>query len=293
MEDVIFAGTRDRKPLGMAYVTMTLVDPEALPGKRRAGTNPRRWKAGTRPKRTAAIGGHAAPVPVGRKRIPDRRARRPPARHPGPVHGHRPGAGELRHHRAGAHRADSELQAAGPARGDRRSRRHHQVQDQEASGRSQAGRRQAEPGARVRHPGGSHPAGEFAQAAGVEGQALWRTQDRTGYPSARGAGRQVPPAGARCGQDGDRSEHRRQRIEVAGRPGGGARTGAREPAGGLLRGGVPAHRSAPATGGAAGGGGAHARAAGIAGKGKRLHRAAHRAEREGLAGAGHAAGRAR
>jgi chromosome segregation protein len=28
MEDVIFAGTRDRKPIGMAYVTMTLVDPE-------------------------------------------------------------------------------------------------------------------------------------------------------------------------------------------------------------------------------------------------------------------------
>ena len=30
MEDVIFAGTRDRKPLGMAYVTMTLVDPEVF-----------------------------------------------------------------------------------------------------------------------------------------------------------------------------------------------------------------------------------------------------------------------
>jgi len=28
MEDVIFAGTQDRKPLGMAYVTMTLVDPD-------------------------------------------------------------------------------------------------------------------------------------------------------------------------------------------------------------------------------------------------------------------------
>src|SRR6476469_11131055 len=28
MEDVIFAGTRDRKPVGMAAVTMTLVDPD-------------------------------------------------------------------------------------------------------------------------------------------------------------------------------------------------------------------------------------------------------------------------
>ncbi|MFZ0935995.1 MAG: chromosome segregation protein SMC [Bryobacteraceae bacterium] len=32
MEDVIFAGTRERKPLGMAYVTMTLVDPEHYHG---------------------------------------------------------------------------------------------------------------------------------------------------------------------------------------------------------------------------------------------------------------------
>jgi len=33
MEDVIFAGTRDRKPLGMAQVTLTMVDP-ASPGAR-------------------------------------------------------------------------------------------------------------------------------------------------------------------------------------------------------------------------------------------------------------------
>src|SRR5208283_380265 len=32
MEDVIFAGTSERKPLGMAYVTMTLVDPEHYTG---------------------------------------------------------------------------------------------------------------------------------------------------------------------------------------------------------------------------------------------------------------------
>src|SRR5450432_4737100 len=29
MEDVIFAGTRERKPLGMAQVTLTMVDPAA------------------------------------------------------------------------------------------------------------------------------------------------------------------------------------------------------------------------------------------------------------------------
>jgi chromosome segregation protein len=32
MEDVIFAGTRDRKPLGMSEVTITLIDPEAYAG---------------------------------------------------------------------------------------------------------------------------------------------------------------------------------------------------------------------------------------------------------------------
>ncbi len=32
MEDVIFAGTRDRKPTGMAEVSLTLIDPEAYNG---------------------------------------------------------------------------------------------------------------------------------------------------------------------------------------------------------------------------------------------------------------------
>ena len=32
MEDVIFAGTRDRKPTGMAEVTLHLIDPESYEG---------------------------------------------------------------------------------------------------------------------------------------------------------------------------------------------------------------------------------------------------------------------
>ena len=38
MEDVIFAGTRERKPLGMAQVTLTMIDPgvdaEPIQGRR-------------------------------------------------------------------------------------------------------------------------------------------------------------------------------------------------------------------------------------------------------------------
>ena len=51
MQDVIFAGTRERKALGMAEVTLTMVDPEAYEGpmsRRAAGvtsstTSPADW----------------------------------------------------------------------------------------------------------------------------------------------------------------------------------------------------------------------------------------------------------
>src|ERR1700716_1164859 len=52
MEDVIFAGTRDRKPLGMAAVTMTLVDPELY--KEAAANKPHAVEDG-QPKKNAEI----------------------------------------------------------------------------------------------------------------------------------------------------------------------------------------------------------------------------------------------
>ena len=116
--------------------------------RERGRTSFSQWKTAS-PPQSAEDHHHAPPLPLGRKRIPDRRPHRPPARHSGPLHGHRPRARKLRHHRAGPHRPDPQLQAAGPPLRHRRGRRHHQVQDPQAPRRSQAGRRQAEPGARV------------------------------------------------------------------------------------------------------------------------------------------------
>ena len=44
MEDVIFAGTRDRKPTGMAEVSLTLIDPEIYAGPERTRRPRSRFK---------------------------------------------------------------------------------------------------------------------------------------------------------------------------------------------------------------------------------------------------------
>ncbi len=45
MEDVIFSGTRDRKPTGMAEVSLTLVDPELYDGASLSGDDGGDWSS--------------------------------------------------------------------------------------------------------------------------------------------------------------------------------------------------------------------------------------------------------
>jgi chromosome segregation protein len=56
MEDVIFAGTRDRKPTGMAEVSLTLVDPEVYDGATLSPDGPEVVVADELPAQTAELG---------------------------------------------------------------------------------------------------------------------------------------------------------------------------------------------------------------------------------------------
>ncbi len=81
MEDVIFAGTRDRKPTGMAEVSLTLVDPEVYDGAslgdepevviddaaaQPTGTRPR--SASSTPKRPKTLSPKPSPAPSSKAR---------------------------------------------------------------------------------------------------------------------------------------------------------------------------------------------------------------------------------
>ena len=191
MEDVIFAGSRDRKPLGMAYVTMTLVDPEVYRdgagGKIQAvdESQPKRPSEITITRRLYRSGESEYLIDGRTARLRDIQdlfmgTGLGPESYAIIEQGR---IGQILSSKPYDRRAVIE-EAAGIT----------QVQNPQAPFRSQARKRQAEPRPRLRHPGRGHAPGQFAQASGREGQALRRAQDRARRPPPRRAFRQIPPS---------------------------------------------------------------------------------------------------
>ncbi len=169
MEDVIFAGTRDRKPLGMAYVTMTLVDPEAYAD---AGAHKLQAVEDGRPRKSGEVTITRRLFRSGESEylIDGRAARLRDIQDIFMGTGLGPESyAIIEQGRIGQILSSKPQDRRGDHRG---SRRHHQIQNAQAAGGGQAGRRQAEPGARVRHSGRSDAAGQFAEAAGIQDAAL-------------------------------------------------------------------------------------------------------------------------
>ena len=130
MEDVIFSGSDARKPTAAAEVRLRLGGVTTVPASSRSGsgeeptrstkrngngnangtatataTVPTATAHGADVDRRSRGRGHAAAVPVGRERVPDRRADVPAARRPRAADGHRARREGLRDHRAGQDRA--------------------------------------------------------------------------------------------------------------------------------------------------------------------------------------------
>ena len=114
MEDVIFAGSEGRAPVGH--------------GRGRAHLRQQRRHGAARLRRLVRDPGRAPALPHRRVRVPAEPDALPPARRAGllPRHGHRRQG--LHDRGAGAHRRDRVGQARGAARADRGSRRDRQVQ---------------------------------------------------------------------------------------------------------------------------------------------------------------------
>ena len=195
MEDVIFGGSDARKPTGAAEVRLRLsgvpMPPPAGADRRRQRQRQRhghghgrrgrqrprdRSPGRPRPARPRAgrarRGGHAAPVPLGRERVPDRRRAVPSARRARTADGHRPWRQGLFDHRAGQDRDDPELAADRSPSAHRGSRRRHEVQVAPPRGRAEARRGAAEPHAPRRHRLRGREAVRVAQAPGGEGAPL-------------------------------------------------------------------------------------------------------------------------
>ncbi len=206
MEDVIFAGTRDRKPLSMAAVTMTLVDPTGEHGHHLAQHNGQgngNSNADHKPSEVTItrrlfrsgeseylVDGKTARLRdiqdlfIGTGLGPESYAIIEQGR-----------IGQILSNRPQDRRAIIE-EAAGVSKFKTKKR----LAEAKLEGAKQ------NLCARVRHSGRSGPAGKLAQAPGIQGAPLRRTQERDDGATSQIAHRPISHAGARSCQDRARSE---------------------------------------------------------------------------------------
>ena len=185
MHDVIFAGTRHRKPAGMAKVTLTLHDPDdtlerlfSSNGRSGAPKVPASPTPGEIAVTRKLFSNGTSQYILNGKTVRLRRRARPVPRH-------RSRPEPLRHHRAGPHRTALDGPLAGPQGIRGRGRRRDALQVPPQARRAQARQHRTEPRAGPRHPPGSRAPGEFSQAPGGTGpSATRRTVNSCAKPSA-------------------------------------------------------------------------------------------------------------
>ena len=213
MEDVIFAGTSSRPPLGRAQVSLTIDNTD----------------------HTLNIDYSEVTISRTIFRIRDQRLGLPSARHPGAVERHRARAADARDRRAGAAGRDSEGRSQRPPRVHRRGRGHPQAPQAQGTCAAQVGEHRNEPvaarrpaerdttAARAAWPAGAylaqgrqHP-GDVARCAEPPVRRRCRRRDgearrgarRAGFGASRPAGRAI---GARPGQGAHRTDRIAERA---------------------------------------------------------------------------------
>ena len=247
MEDVIFAGTAGRAPLGRAEVTLTIDNTDgALPiDYTEVSITRRMFRSG---ESEYEINGNSLPA----------------ARHPGAAQRLRHRPGDARHRRPGPARRRAARQAGGPARLHRGGGRRPQAPQAQGKGAAQARRDADQPQPAHRPHRRAAPPAQAAGPAGRGGPAGGRHPGRPARRPAAAARRRPghaarrpwtrrSPTRPRCGSGASRSRREHARGPApAGRAGGGARRGraaARRRPGHLVQavraaGALPLHRAA-------------------------------------------------